>query len=54
MNVVMTDSGELIEVQATAEGAPCPRPLFGALLDLACGGIEQLLAAQRDVLARHP
>ena len=29
MNVVMTDAGELVEVQATAEGAPCPRPLFG-------------------------
>jgi ribonuclease PH len=54
MNVVMTDSDELVEVQATAEGAPCPRPLFDTLLELASGGIEQLLATQRDVLARHP
>jgi ribonuclease PH len=51
MNVVMTDAGELVEVQATAEGAPCSRAAFGALLDLAATGIGELLAAQRAVLA---
>ena len=50
MNVVMTDAGELVEVQATAEGAPCSRESFGALLDLAEAGIRELLAAQRSVL----
>jgi ribonuclease PH len=51
MNVVMTDAGELVEVQATAEGAPCARADFAALLDLACQGIEQLLVAQRAALS---
>ncbi|HUS17987.1 MAG TPA: ribonuclease PH [Chloroflexia bacterium] len=51
MNVVMTDSGDLVEVQATAEGAPCPRATFDSLLALAGDGIGELLAAQRQVLA---
>ncbi len=51
MNVVMTDAGELVEVQATAEGAPCGRAAFAGLLDLACQGIEELLEAQRAALA---
>jgi ribonuclease PH len=50
MNVVMTDSGELVEVQATAEGAPCSRATFGTLLDLAAGAIKELLGAQRAAL----
>ena len=50
MNVVQTEAGELIEVQATAEGAPCPRPAFDALLDLADQGIATLLAAQGAAL----
>ncbi len=51
MNVVMTDAGEYVEVQATAEGAPCPADAFQALLALAGGGIRQLLAAQQQALA---
>ena len=51
MNVVMSDGGELIEVQATAEGAPCSRAQFDLLLDLAGRGIQELLAAQRAALA---
>jgi ribonuclease PH len=50
MNVVMTDRGELVEVQATAEGLPCPRETFSRLLDLAAKGIGELLAAQRQSL----
>jgi ribonuclease PH len=52
MNVVMTDRGELVEVQATAEGTPCSRETFTTLLDLAAKGIGELLAAQQQVLAR--
>jgi ribonuclease PH len=54
MNVVMSDTGDLIEVQATAEGAPCSRDQFNALLDLASGGITALLAAQRAALEQAP
>ena len=51
MNVVMTGSGGLIEVQGTAEGEPFSRAQMDALIDLAQGGIEQLVAAQKATLA---
>jgi ribonuclease PH len=54
MNVVMTGSGRLVEVQGTAEGAPFSRSELDALLDLATTGIEELVAAQRAVLATPP
>ncbi len=46
MNVVMTGSGRLVEVQATAEGATFSRAELDALLDLAEGGVRSLTAAQ--------
>lgn len=42
MNVVMTSSGKLIEVQSTAEGTPFPRKRFDSLLNLASTGIGQI------------
>ena len=50
MNVVMSGSGELIEVQATAEKTPFARASLDRLLELAAGGIESLAAAQAAVL----
>ena len=50
MNVVMTDSAGLIEVQGTAEGAPFTRSEMDAMLDLAQTGIAQLIAAQKAAL----
>jgi ribonuclease PH len=50
MNVVMTGSGGLIEVQGTAEGAPFSRAEMNALLDLAQKGIAQLVTAQKVAL----
>ncbi|SOD72653.1 RNAse PH [Jatrophihabitans sp. GAS493] len=52
MNVVVTGSGEFIEVQGTAEGAPFRRDELDALLDLAVSGCAQLDALQRQALAR--
>jgi ribonuclease PH len=49
-NLVMTDAGAVVEIQGTAEGEPVPRARLDALIDLATGGIEQLLAAQRAAL----
>jgi ribonuclease PH len=46
MNVVMTGTGGLVEVQGTAEGTPFPRADLNGLLDLAATGIEGLKAAQ--------
>ena len=51
MNVVMTGSGGIVEVQGTAEGRPFTRPQAAALLDLAAEGIEDLLAVQQSVLS---
>ena len=51
MNVVMTGSGGLIEVQGTAEGAPFSRAELDRMLDLAGQGIARLVAAQRTALA---
>jgi ribonuclease PH len=49
-NVVMTARGDLVEVQCTAEGAPYSRAQLNELLDLATGGIRQLLTLQRQHL----
>lgn len=50
MNVVMTESGRLIEVQGTAEKASFTRKELDALLDLAHKGITELCAIQRACL----
>ena len=50
MNIVMTDTGRFIEVQGTAEGAPFDRDRLNRLLDLAHGGIRQMLNKQREAL----
>ncbi|HSN33130.1 MAG TPA: ribonuclease PH [Ideonella sp.] len=52
MNVVMTGSGGIVEVQGTAEGAPFSRAQMDALLTLAEKGIRELMAAQREALGR--
>ena len=50
MNVVMTGSGGIVEVQGTAEGAPFARATLEALLDLATVGIAHISAAQQAAL----
>ena len=52
MNVVMTGSGGLVEVQGTAEGAPFSRAELEAMLGLAEKGIRELIAAQRAALEK--
>lgn len=50
MNVVMTGTGELVELQATAEGRPYSADELNRLLALARSGIERLLALQKSIL----
>lgn len=50
MNVIMTGSGGLVEVQGTAEGEPFSRAEMNTLLDFAEKGIEQLIAHQKTAL----
>jgi ribonuclease PH len=50
MNVVMTGSGGIVELQGTAEGRPFSRAQLDEMVDLAGGGIARLIAAQRAAL----
>jgi ribonuclease PH len=54
MNVVMTGSGRFVEVQGTAEKMAFSRDELDELLSLAATGIEQLVEAQRVLLAEPP
>jgi ribonuclease PH len=51
MNVVATDTGTLVEVQGTGEGATFPRSTLDKLLDAALAACDKLFAAQRQALA---
>jgi ribonuclease PH len=51
MNVVMTESGQLVEIQGTAEGKTFSRRELDQLLDLAHGGIKDLCRRQREAVA---
>ena len=48
-NVVMTGTGDLIEVQATAEGEPYNRKLLDGMLDYAGSGIADLVEMQNAI-----
>jgi ribonuclease PH len=50
-NVVMTGSGEFVEVQGTAEGTPFSRTELDSLLDLGAEGIAELTKIQQQILA---
>lgn len=47
MNVVMTGSGKLVEVQGTAEGHPFTKKEMNQLLGLAGRGIQELIRIQK-------
>src|SRR2546421_1709811 len=51
LNCVMTEDGRLVELQATAEGAPYTRGELDAMLALAFKGIKELIVAQKRALA---
>ena len=52
MNVVGIGSGELIEVQGTAEGRPFSRQDLDELLDLAQLGIQELIEVQNEAIEK--
>ena len=51
MNVVMSGTGEFIEIQGTAEGAPFDRAELNTLLDLGAVGCAELTRLQQAALA---
>ena len=49
-NFVLTGTGGIVEIQATAEGAPFDEPLFADMLRLARQGVAELTRCQRAAL----
>ena len=49
-NFVLTGSGGMVEIQATAEQSPFDETRFARMLELARKGVGELLAAQRRAL----
>ena len=50
MNVVMSDAGDFIEVQGTAEGHPFNQEELNSMLALAKKGISELVSSQQQAL----
>ena len=50
MNIVMTGGGKFIEIQGTAEEKPFSRDDYNQMLDLAVGGIQQLIRLQNQIM----
>lgn len=50
MNVVMTGSGKIVEIQGTAESDPFSRDMLDSLIVLAEKGIKQLIKIQKEIL----
>jgi len=49
-NFVLTDGGDLVEIQATAESKPFAQNSLDAMMVLARQGIEQIIALQKQAL----
>jgi ribonuclease PH len=49
-NVVMTGDGRLVEIQGTAERAPFSRDQLNQMVDVAAGGIGDLVTHQKQVV----
>jgi ribonuclease PH len=50
MNVVMTESGNFIEIQGTAEADPFSAEVLGKMLSLAKVGVTELIGLQKQTL----
>jgi ribonuclease PH len=50
MNLVMTESGKFVEIQGTAEQEPFGVDVLAKLLKLGQKGINELIAAQKEIL----
>jgi ribonuclease PH len=50
MNVVMTDSGQFVELQATGEKRPFNDQQLASMITLGAAGVRDLIAIQKQVL----
>jgi ribonuclease PH len=53
-NFVLTGTGDIVEIQMTAEEKPFSRDQFNAMLELATRGAAELAALQRQALGLDP
>ena len=51
VNVVMNAAGEFVEIQGTAEGKPFSTVELTSMLDLARGGIREIINSQKHILS---
>lgn len=51
MNFVMTGAGRFIEIQGTAESHPFSKKKLDQMAEVAYGGIQEILEAQKKILA---
>ncbi|MDF0535579.1 ribonuclease PH [Shewanella yunxiaonensis] len=51
MNVVMTETGKIVEIQGTAEGEPFSHEELASLLELAKHGIREIVDVQKAALS---
>ncbi|HER23849.1 MAG TPA: ribonuclease PH [Candidatus Atribacteria bacterium] len=52
LNMVMTEKGEVIEIQGTAEGKPFSKRNLGELIELAETGIKQIIEEEKKILGK--
>ena len=50
MNIILTQSGRIVEVQATAEGEPFSRECMDRMMEIGGEGIQQLIKIQQAAL----
>ncbi|HID32478.1 MAG TPA: ribonuclease PH, partial [bacterium (Candidatus Stahlbacteria)] len=50
MNLILTESGKIVEIQGAAEGYPFKKESFEELYQLAKKGIDQIIKITRDAL----
>jgi len=51
-NVVLTDQGDMVELQGATEGAPFPQERVAQILALAAQGVGPLFQAQKEAIRR--
>ena len=54
MNIVMTGSGNLVEIQGTAEGSPFSTSTLDELIGLSREGIKRLVSIQKELVRTNP
>ncbi len=52
-NIVMTESGALLELQITSEGAPYKAEKVKDLVDLAYKGVSEIISMQHELLSKN-